>query len=86
MNNMGGMYVALLNDNAKDILEFTQSRAFCISSTHSSSVENTKANKKMSWVFSDNTEWMLSHKLFTNLCEKFQFNPQVDLFAICLDK
>ena len=29
---------------------------------------------------------MLSHKLFKILCDRFQFNPQVDLFATRLNK
>ena len=41
---------------------------------------------KMSRVFYDNTEWMLSHKLFKILCDKFQFSSQVDLFATRLNK
>ena len=41
---------------------------------------------KMSRVFNDNTEWMLSHKLLKILCDRFQFNPQVDLFATRLNK
>ena len=40
----------------------------------------------MSTVISDNTEWMLSIKLFKILWDKFQFSPQVDLFATCLNK
>ena len=40
----------------------------------------------MSRVISDNTEWMLSIKLFKILWDKFQFSPQVDLFATCLNK
>ena len=41
---------------------------------------------KMSIVFSDNTEWMLSHKLFKVLRHRFQFNPQVNLSATLLNK
>ena len=40
----------------------------------------------MSRVISDNTEWMLSIKLFKILWDKFQFSPQVGLFATCLNK
>ena len=40
----------------------------------------------MSRVFNDNTEFMLSHKLFKILSDKFQFSPHVDLFATGLNK
>ena len=56
-----------------------------ISSSHIPGVEYTMADK-MSRVFNGNTEWMLSHKLFKILCDRFQFNPQVDLFATRLNK
>ena len=36
-------------------------------------------------VFNDYREWKLSHKLCKNVCDKFQFNPQVDLFAARLN-
>ena len=38
----------------------------------------------MSRVFNDNTEWMLSHKLFKILCDRF--DPQIDLFTTRLNK
>ena len=41
---------------------------------------------KMSRVFKDNTEWMLSHKLFKILYDRFQFSPQFDLLATHLNK
>ena len=85
INNMGGMHSVICNDIAKRIWEFAQNRGFWISSSHIPGVENTMADK-MSRVFSDNTEWMLSHKLFKILCDKFQFSPQVDLFATRLNK
>ena len=56
-----------------------------IFSSHIPGVENTMTDK-MSRVFKDNTEWVLSHKLFKILCDKFQFSPQVDLFATHLKK
>ena len=82
---MRGMHSVICNDIAKRIGEFTQNRGFWISSSHMPGVENTVAGK-MSRVFSDNTGWMLSHKLFKILCDKFQFSPQFDLFATRLNK
>ena len=82
---MGGMHSVICNDIAKRIWEFAQNRDFWISSSHIPGVENTMADK-MSRVFNDNTEWMLSHKLFKVLCDRFQFNPPVDLFATRLNK
>ena len=79
------MHSFICNDIAKRIWEFIQNRGFWISSSHIPGVENTIADK-MSRVFNDNTEWMLSYKLFKILCDRFQFNPQVDLFAIRLNK
>ena len=60
INNMGGMHSVICNDIAKRIWKFAQNRGFWISSSHIPGVENTMAHK-MSRVFSDNTEWMLSH-------------------------
>ena len=77
---MGSIYPVLCNDIAKHIWEFAQIRGFLISSSHIPEVTNTMADK-MSRVFNGNTEWMFSHKLFNPLCDKFQFNPQVDLFG-----
>ena len=54
-----------------------------ISSSHIPGVEYTMADK-MSRVFNGNTEWMLSHKLFKILCDRF--DPQVDLFTTRLNK
>ena len=85
INNMGGMHSVICNDIAKRIWEFAQNRDFWISSSHIPGVGNTMADK-MSRVFNDNTEWMLSHKLFKVLCDRFQFNPPVDLFATRLNK
>ena len=82
---MGGMHSVICNDIAKRIWEFAQNRDFWISSSHIPGVENTMADK-MSRVFNDNTKWMLSHKLFKILCDRFQFHPQVDLFATSLNK
>ena len=70
INNMGGIHSALCNDIAKRIWEFAQNIGFWISSRHISDVENTMVDK-MSRVFSDNTDWMLFHKLFKILCDKF---------------
>ena len=85
INNMGCMHSVICNDIAKRIWEFAQNRDFWISSSHIPGVGNTMADK-MSRVFNDNTEWMLSHKLFKILCDRFQFNPQVDLFATRVNK
>ena len=85
INNMEGMHSVLCNGIAKRTSVFAQNKDFWISSSRIPGVENTMADK-MSRVFSDNTEWMLSHKLFKILCDKFQFSPQVDLFSIHLNK
>ena len=85
INNMGGMHSVLCNGIAKRTSEFGQNKDFWISSSHTPGVENTMADK-MSRVFSDNTEWMLSHRLFKILCDKFQFSPQVDMFSTHLNK
>ena len=85
INNVGGMHSVICNDIAKPMWEFAQNRNFWISSSHIPIVENTMTDK-MSIVFSDNTEWMLSHKLFKVLCHRFQFNPPVNLFATLLNK
>ena len=85
INNVGGMHSVICNDIAKRMWEFAQNRDFWISSSHIPIVENTMTDK-MSIVFSDNTEWMLSHKLFKVLCHRFQFNPPVNLFATLLNK
>ena len=85
INNMGGMHSVLCNGIAKRIWEFAQNRGFWISSSGIPGVENTMAGK-MSRIFNDSTEWMLSHKLFKILCDKFQFSPQIDLFATRLNK
>ena len=85
INNMGGMHSVICIGIAKRIWEFAQNRDFWISSSHIPGVENTMADK-ISRVFNDNTEWMLSHKLFKVLCDRFQFNPPVDLFATRLNK
>ena len=79
------MHSVIFNDIRKCVWEFAQSRGFWIFTSHIPRVENTMADK-ISWVFNDNTEWMLSHKLFRILCDKFQFSPQVDLFATRLNK
>ena len=68
------MHSVLCNDIAKRIWEFAQNRGFWISSSHIPGVESTMTDK-ISRAFSDNTEWILSHKLFKYLCDKFQFNP-----------
>ena len=85
INNTGVMHSDLCNYIAKRIWEIAQNRGFWISSSHIPGAENTMADK-MSRVFSDNTEWMLSIELFNILCDKFQFSPQVDLFATRLNK
>ena len=74
INNMEGMHSVLCNGIAKRTSVFAQNKDFWISSSRIPGVENTMADK-MSRVFSDNTEWMLSHKLFKILCDKFQFSP-----------
>ena len=79
------MHSVLCNGIAKRTSEFAQNKDFWISSSHTPGVENTMADK-MSRVFSDNTEWMLSHRLFKILCDKFQFSPQVDMFSTHLNK
>ena len=85
INNMGGMHSVLCNDIEKRIWEFAQNGGFWIYSSHIPGVENAMADK-MSRIFNGNTEWMLSHKLFKILCDKFQFSPKVDLFATRLNK
>ena len=85
INNMGGMHSVICNDIAKRIWKFAQNRDFSISSSHIPGVENTMVDK-MSRAFNDNTEWTLTRKLFKILCDRFQFNPQVDLFATHLNK
>ena len=85
INNMGRIHSLICNDIAKQIWEFAQNRGFWISSSHIAGVENTMTDK-MSRVFKDSTEWMLSHKLFKILYDRFQFSPQVDLFATRLNK
>ena len=85
INNTVGMHSDLCNYIAKRIWEIAQNRGFWISSSHIPGAENTMADK-MSRVFSDNTEWMLSIELFNILCDKFQSSPQVDLFATRLNK
>ena len=82
---MGGMHSVLYNDIVKRIWRFAQNRGFWISSYHIPGLKNAMVDK-MSRVFNDNTEWMLSLKLFKILCDKFQFNPQIDLFATRLNK
>ena len=62
-----------------------RNRGFWISSSHTPGVKNTMADKMLR-VFNSNTEWMLSHKLYKRLCDKFQFNPETVLFATCLNK
>ena len=61
IKNMGGMHSVICNDIAKCMWKFAQNRGFWISSSHIPGLDNTVA-EKMSRVFSDNTEWMLSHK------------------------
>ena len=85
INNTVGMHSDLCNYIAKRIWEIAQNRGFWISSSQIPGAENAMADK-MSRVFSDNTEWMLSIELFKILCDKFQFSPQVDLFATRLNK
>ena len=85
INNVGGMHSVLYNDIVKRIWRFAQNRGFWISSSHIPGLKNAMVDK-MSRVFNGNTEWMLSLKLFKVLCDKFQFNPQVDLFATRLNK
>ena len=82
---MGGMHSVICNDIAKRIWEFAQNRDFWISSSHIPGVENTMADK-MSRVFNDNTEWLLTHKLFKILFNKFQFSQQFDLLTTRLNK
>ena len=85
INNMGGMHSVICNDIAKRIWEFAQNRDFWISSSHIPGVENTMADK-ISRVFNDNTEWMLTHKLFKILFNKFQFSQQFDHPSTRLNK
>ena len=85
INNVGGIHSVICNNIAKCIWEFAQKRDFWISSSHISAVENTMTDK-MSRVFNDNTEWMLFNKLFKILIDRFQFNPQVSLFATRLNE
>ena len=85
INNTGVMHSDLCNYIAKCIWEIAQNRVFWISSSYIPDAENKIADK-MSRVISDNTKWMLSIKLFKILWDKFQFSPQVDLFATCLNK
>ena len=79
------MHSDLCNCIAKRIWEIAQNSGFWISSIHIPGAENKMADK-MSRVFSDNTEWMISIELFKILCDKFQFSPQIDLFATRLNK
>ena len=82
---MVGMHSVLCKGIAKRIWEFAQNRGFWISSSHIPGIEKAMAGK-MFRVFNDNTEWMLSHKLFKILYDKFYFSPQVDLPATRLNK
>ena len=83
---MGGMHSVLCNDIAKHIWEFAQNSGFWSSSSIIPAAESIMADKMLR-VFNDNREWMLSHKLFKILSDKFQFTPQVDhRFATRLNK
>ena len=75
---MRGILSVLCNDIAKRIWEFTQNRGFWISS-HIRGVEKTM-REKMSRIFNDSTEWMLSHKSLKFCVTSFSFTPRL----ICL--
>ena len=80
------MHSVICNDIAKHIWEFAQNSGFWSSSSLIPAAESIMADKMLR-VFNDNREWMLSHKLFKILCDKFQFTPQVDhRFATRLNK
>ena len=79
VKHMGGVRSSQCNDVAKDIWDFCELHNIWITIAHIPGVMNVKADYK-SRNFSDNVEWSLSPKLFSNICDHFH-TPDVDLFA-----
>lgn len=81
IREMGGSHSLECNCIAREIWLFTLAHKLWITPCHISGSENTFADKE-SRSFKLETEWMLDHNIFNQLCNNFaHFNLDIDLFA-----
>jgi hypothetical protein len=78
--HMGGSKSKACNTLSKELWSWCIARSIWITVSHLPGVENVTADRK-SRHFKDETEWMLSKDIFTDLCQHFEFDPEIDLFA-----
>lgn len=79
INRQGSTHSKSCNSLAREIWLWAMQRNLWLSAAHCPRIHNTQANQA-SWVFNDNTEWMLNRTLFSELCKSFG-TTVIDLFA-----
>ena len=80
INNKGGIKSIMCDKLAREIWGFCKSRKLFVSADHILGKENTTADK-FSRIFNHQTEWMLNPNIYKQILKKFQFSPNLDLFA-----
>ena len=79
INNMGGVKNHSISDITKEIYEFCIQKSIHIQASHLCGRLNSRADA-LSRRSRDHC-YSLPLKIFSKLCEIFNFNPEIDLFA-----
>ena len=80
VRKMGGCQSLSCFNIATRIWQWAISRNIWLSIAHIRGKDNTKADTE-SREFNDKTEWKLQEEVFAQICDYFQIQPSVDLFA-----
>lgn len=79
INRYGGCHSTVLQDIAKRIWKWCESRDILLTASYISSHENFIADQE-SRAKTDDSEWSLNNETYSCICKKF-FSPSIDLFA-----
>ena len=85
LNHMGMSHSESCNSMAKIIWEWCMSRSIWISVAHIPGEQNLVADYE-SRRQERESEWMLRRELLTDALKKFDFSPEIDLFASPVNK